>query len=218
MNRIFLLILVSIFTVSTASAQTTFLKKLKKGEKQTVVFYGASAAINTSNRVWVDQLRTRLERRFPEKITFYNCSKSGIGSFWATENFKDSVLSRKSDLLIFGFSENDAVTRFNNAPWYSGKCAEYMVLYILSERPLGQSAETRPELAAFNASCREAAKKKGIILVDYSVEFNKIYDAGGEEALKPYQRDGILPTRKAAQEILVPMLWDAILGRDNAKK
>lgn len=31
MNRIFLLILVSIFTVSTASAQTTFLKKLKKG-------------------------------------------------------------------------------------------------------------------------------------------------------------------------------------------
>ena len=32
MNRIFLLILVSIFTVSTASAQTTFLKKLKKGE------------------------------------------------------------------------------------------------------------------------------------------------------------------------------------------
>lgn len=38
MNRIFLLILVSIFTVSTASAQTTFLKKLKKGEKQTVVF------------------------------------------------------------------------------------------------------------------------------------------------------------------------------------
>ena len=78
---------------------------------------------------------------------------------------------------------------------------------------MGQSAETRPELAAFNASCREAAKKKGIILVDYSVEFNKIYDAGGEEALKPYQRDGILPTRKAAQEILVPMLWDAILGR-----
>lgn len=66
MNRIFLLILISIFTVSIASAQTTFLKKLKKGEKQTVVFYGASAAINTSNRVWVDQLRTRLECRFPK--------------------------------------------------------------------------------------------------------------------------------------------------------
>ena len=44
MNRIFLLILVSIFTVSTASAQTTFLKKLKKGEKQTVVFYGSTTA------------------------------------------------------------------------------------------------------------------------------------------------------------------------------
>ena len=120
MNRIFLLILVSIFTVSTASAQTTIMKKIKKGEKQTVVFYGASAAITASTRVWVDQLRTRLERRFPEKITFYNCSKSGIGSFWATENFKDSVLSRKPDLLIFGFAENVALTRFNKAPRYSG--------------------------------------------------------------------------------------------------
>ena len=102
MNRIFLLILVSIFTVSTASAQTTFLKKLKKGEKQTVVFYGASAAINTSNRVWVDQLRTRLERRFPEKITFYNCSKSGIGSFWATENFRIEPQTRFIDIRLFG--------------------------------------------------------------------------------------------------------------------
>lgn len=67
MNRIFLLILVSIFTVSTASAQTTFLKKLKKGEKQTVVFYGASAAINTSNRVWGGpasyQTRTQVPRK-----------------------------------------------------------------------------------------------------------------------------------------------------------
>ncbi|MCS2582204.1 hypothetical protein NXY00_00505 [Bacteroides sp. BFG-551] len=67
MNRIFLLILVSIFTVSTASAQTTFLKKLKKGEKQTVVFYGASAAINTSNRAWVDQLRTATRTQIPRK-------------------------------------------------------------------------------------------------------------------------------------------------------
>lgn len=231
MKRISFLTLVSIFIVSTTCAQTSFLKNLRKGKSQTVVFYGSSAAVHKSNRVWVDQLRTRLERRFPEKITFVNCSKSGIGSFWATENFKDSVLSRKPDLLIFGFSENDAVTRFNNSPWYSGKCAEYMidslraqnpdatiVLYILSEHPLGKAAETRPEIAAFNASCRETAQKKNIILVDYSVEFNKIYESGGEEALKQYQRDGILPTRKAAQEILVPMMWDAILGREHTKK
>ena len=100
MNRIFLLILVSIFTVSTASAQTTFLKKLKKGEKQTVVFYGASAAINTSNRVWVDQLRTRLERRFPEKITFYNCSKSGIGG--KLQGLRIEPQTRFADIRLFG--------------------------------------------------------------------------------------------------------------------
>ena len=55
MNRIFLLILISIFTVSIASAQTTFLKKLKKGEKQTVVFYGASAAINTLSLIHISE-------------------------------------------------------------------------------------------------------------------------------------------------------------------
>ena len=51
MNRIFLLILVSIFTVSTASAQTTFLKKLKKGEKQTVVFYQTRTQIPRKDNV-----------------------------------------------------------------------------------------------------------------------------------------------------------------------
>lgn len=218
--------LLSLLAFINAPAQTKFLKDAKKGEHQTVILYGSSAAVNKSNKAWVDQLQTRLERRFPDKITFHNCSKSGIGSFWATENFKDSVLSRNPDLLVFGFSENDCVERFNNTPDYSGKCAEYMIdrlreqnpdatiiMYILSEHPLGQAAETRPDIALFNESCREVAKKKGIILVDFTKVFNKIYDAGGEEALKEYQRDGILPTRKASKEILVPMLWKAMTGR-----
>lgn len=67
MNRIFLLILVSIFTVSTASAQTSFLKKLKKGEKQTVVFYGASAAINTSTGFGWTSFVPDSNNRFPER-------------------------------------------------------------------------------------------------------------------------------------------------------
>lgn len=226
MNRFFILILVSICSVFAVDAQTTFSKNLKAGKKQTVVFYGTSAAINPSNRFWVDQLQGKLDKRFPDKVDFYNCSKSGIGSFWATENFKDSVLTRNPDLLIFGFSENDAVLRFNNWPWYSGRCAEYMIdhlrkqnkdatiiLYIISERPLGKAAETRPEIAAFNASCREIAKKKDIILTDFSVIFNEIYEKFGEEGLKQYQRDGIVPTKKAANEVLVPMLWEAIFGK-----
>ena len=206
MNRFFVLILVAVWSVFSVDAQTTFSKNLKAGKKQTVVFYGTSAAINPSNRFWVEQLQGKLDKRFPGKVDFYNCSKSGIGSFWATENFKDSVLTRNPDLLIFGFSENDAVLRFNNWPWYSGRCAEYMIdhlweqnqdatiiLYIISERPL--------------------AKKKDIILTDFSVIFNEIYEKFGEEGLKQYQRDGILPTKKAANEVLVPMLWKAIFGK-----
>ena len=88
-----------------------------------------------------------------------------------------------------------------------------IILYIISERPLGKAAETRPEIAAFNASCREIAKKKDIILTDFSVIFNEIYEKFGEEGLKQYQRDGILPTKKAANEVLVPMLWEAIFGK-----
>mgnify|MGYP000803358018 FL=1 len=225
MSRILILLLALVWSVFKTEAQTVFSKNLKAGKDQTVVFYGSSAAINHSNRFWVDQLQQRLDKKFPGKVDFYNCSKSGIGSFWATENFKDSVLSRKPDLLVFGFSENDAVLRFNNWPWYSGRCAEYMIdhlreqnkdatiiLYILSEHPLGSAAETRPEIAAFNTSCREVALKKNIILVDFSIPFNEVYDQSGEEGLKQYQRDGILPTKKAATEVLVPMLWKAIFG------
>lgn len=225
MSRILILLLALVWSVFETEAQTVFSKNLKAGKDQTIVFYGSSAAINRSNRFWVDQLQQRLDKKFPGKVDFYNCSKSGIGSFWATENFKDSVLSRKPDLLIFGFSENDAVLRFNNWPWYSGRCAEYMIdhlreqnkdatiiLYILSEHPLGSAAETRPEIAAFNTSCREVALKKNIILVDFSIPFNEVYDQSGEEGLKQYQRDGILPTKKAATEVLVPMLWKAMFG------
>lgn len=225
MSRILILLLALVWSVFETEAQTVFSKNLKAGKDQTIVFYGSSAAINRSNRFWVDQLQQRLDKKFPGKVDFNNCSKSGIGSFWATENFKDSVLSRKPDLLIFGFSENDAVLRFNNWPWYSGRCAEYMIdhlreqnkdatiiLYILSEHPLGSAAETRPEIAAFNTSCREVALKKNIILVDFSIPFNEVYDQSGEEGLKQYQRDGILPTKKAATEVLVPMLWKAMFG------
>ena len=161
MNRFFVLILVAVWSVFSVDAQTTFSKNLKAGKKQTVVFYGTSAAINPSNRFWVEQLQGKLDKRFPGKVDFYNCSKSGIGSFWATENFKDSVLTRNPDLLIFGFSENDAVLRFNNWPWYSGRCAEY-------DRPF---AGTEPGCydyfvynlrAAFGQSCRNSARDSGV--------------------------------------------------------
>ena len=112
MNRFFVLILVAVWSVFAVDAQTTFSKDLKAGKKQTVVFYGTSAAINPSNRFWVRAVnRENLISNFPEKWIFIIVPSRGIGSFWATENFKDSVLTRNPDLLIFGFSENDAVLR-----------------------------------------------------------------------------------------------------------
>lgn len=212
-----LVILVAFFCVQASWAQKKFVKNLKKGETQTVVVYGASVAALNSDKGWVEGLRLELERKYPGQIRFYNISKSGENSYWATENFKDSVLSKSPDLLIFGFCENDCVERFNYQPWYSGRCAEYMInrleqknknaeviMYIMSEKAIGNRAGTRSRIAAFNDSYRETAKKNNVPLADFSSTFMQIYENGGESALKLYQNDGILPSRKAAKEILIP--------------
>ncbi|MDD4690364.1 MAG: SGNH/GDSL hydrolase family protein [Eubacteriales bacterium] len=193
-----------------------------KGEVNIVV-YGASVVASSAGKYWVNQLFSELNKRYPDKLNCYNVSMSGMNSFWATENFKDSVLVKKPDVLIFGFCENDCVERFNFWPWYSGRCAEYMIdklkeqnpdaaviMYIMSEKPLGNAAETRPEIKAFNDSYREVAKKRDIILIDFSEDFNYIYNTEGEKGLKSYQPDGIMPTKKASDQIIVPGLLKAM--------
>jgi len=202
---------------STGFSQKNIVSKLKKSEKQTIVVYGASVAATTSTRIWVDGLFDALNDSYKGNLTCYNVSKSGENSFWATENFKDSVLSKKPDILIFGFCENDCVERFNYWPWYSGRCAEYMIdklkvqnpdaivmMYIMSEFPIGEAAITRPEITEFNNSYRDVAKRREVILVDFSKDFKDIYDSQGEQELKKYQGDGILPTKRAAQEVIIP--------------
>jgi len=209
----FMLLVVS----ATAFSQKSVATSLKKSDNQTVVVYGASVASASGSRVWVDGLFNRLKQEYPGKLTCYNVSKSGETSYWATENFKDSVLSKKPDILIFGFCENDCVERFNYWPWYSGRCAEYMIdklknqnkdaiviLYIMSEFPIGDAAKTRPDIKSFNDSYREVAKKRGVLLVDFSADFRAIYDNQGEKIFKSYQGDGIMPSRKAANEIIIP--------------
>ena len=99
MNRFFVLILVAVWSVFAVDAQTTFSKNLKAGKKQTVVFYGTSAAINPSNRFWVEQLQGKLDKQFPGKVDFYNCSKSGIGSFWATENLQRPAANTFTEVM-----------------------------------------------------------------------------------------------------------------------
>lgn len=218
MIRKIIIIAICIFPLLDFSfSQKKVAGKLKESENQTIVVYGASVAATTTSRFWVDGLFDRLNKQYKGKLTCYNVSKSGVNSFWATENFKDSVLSKNPDILIFGFCENDCVERFNFWPWYSGRCAEYMIdklkaqnpnaivlMYIMSEFPIGDAAKTRPDIKSFNDSYREVAKKRNITLVDFSKDFKDIYDLDGEKVFKSYQNDGILPSKRAAYEVIIP--------------
>lgn len=218
MKRKIITIVFCILMISnSAFSQKNIATRLKESEKQTIVVYGSSVAATTTTRIWVDGLFDKLNQQFNGKFTCYNISKSGGNSYWATENFKDSVLSKNPDILIFGFCENDCVERFNYWPWYSGRCAEYMIdklkaqnpnaivlMYIMSEFPIGEAAKTRSNIAGFNNSYRDVAKKRNIILVDFSKDFKDIYDLKGEKVFKSFQNDGILPSKRAAYEIIIP--------------
>ncbi len=79
-----------------------------------------------------------------------------------------------------------------------------VIMYIMSEFPIWNAATTRPEIKAFNDSYREVAKKRNVLLVDFSKEFKDIYEIEGEKVFRSYQGDGILPSKKAAYEVIVP--------------
>jgi hypothetical protein len=200
-------------------AQNSFTDNLKKGRHQTVVVYGSSVALQKTSGLWVQEIRNACDAKFPGLVTLFNAGMAGVSSYWATETFSDSVLSKKPDVLIFGFAENDAVARFGYQPWYSGRCAAYMIdrlrkqnpgaliiMYIVTEKALGNAAATRNGLKDYNDSYRTTAVSKNVKLIDCSAFFLKIYAAKGEDELKKYQPDGICFTKHAAVKVFAPLV------------
>lgn len=207
-------------------AQSQLIKKLQKGETQTLVVYGTSISSMAPNGpLWVQKVGDELNKKFKNKLTVYNSGRAGQNSEWALQHVSDSVLTKKPNAVIIEFATNDAVQRFNISV---EKCRQNTnkLISIIKETypeceiflhtpcgyPLGKNAESRPTMQAYNKVYEELAKELKIVWIDESHELIRIAKEMGIPELKKYAGDGVHPTQKSALELMAPNVVKAILN------
>ncbi len=86
-----------------------FFKKLKSGEKCSVVVYGTSL---TQGGAWAVAMKNWFDQKSPGKVSFNNGGGTGQNSDWGVANLKTKVLKHQPDLVLIEFSYNDAHEKF----------------------------------------------------------------------------------------------------------
>lgn len=206
----------------TSFSQSQLVKKLSKGEKQTLVVYGTSITKLGSGPLWVSEVGNMLNEKYNNNLTLFNKGGSGRNSQWATQNFNDSVLVNNPNTVIIEFSVNDAVERFDIDPAQSKKNTQWMIdklkgqnaeviLLVVSSNPLREAATKRPDLEAYINVYRELAKENKIQLIDFSPVWEKVMKEKGEKSFRNYLSDGVHPTKRGAMEMLAPKVTEALV-------
>lgn len=220
-----LITLMTILAVIPAFSQSKTVKALAEGKTQTIVFYGASIFKNTGGKIMVKRVVDNLAKDYAGKVEVFNSGSISKNSKWGVENLQDSVLARKPDMVLMEWATNDAVTRLKTSPEQSRQNATDMVsrikeanpdcdIYIVvcTGHPLGEGAEKRPNIDAYNDIYRAVAKEQKVNLIDIAPIYKELYDKLGEETFKLYTGDGIHCTRKGAYFIFAPKILAAITG------
>ena len=124
-----------------------------------------------------------------------------------------------------GFELDDAVTRFDlsldtirrNVDTLldriaAGLPSSEVILQIMNPafgKAEGESAHRRNQ-DAYQQIYRDAAKRRGLLLVDHSVAWNHLLAAEGEAAVKKLLPDGVHPNVEGWRRIVTPTLHRAL--------
>lgn len=209
-------------TITVARAESVdplagFFKKLKAGEKQTVVAYGTSL---TATGAWVPLMQQWFEEKFPGQVTVVNSGGPGQHSDWGVAQVENKVLAHSPGLVFIEFSYNDAHQRFKLTPGHCRKNLETIIETIRTrdestaivlqtmnapwDPPEGKgfkdSAANRPEIEAFNENYRAVAKVRSLPLVDNYPDWLEIKETNlpRYQALVP---DGSHPNKTGSTEV-----------------
>ena len=150
MKRALCVALVALAVDAMASAR--FVDALKEGRNQTIVCYGTSLTVQSSE--WVGGLRSALEARWPGKATVINSGLSGKNSATGLANVQDKVVSKNPDAVLIEFSMNDAADSLN-----TGKTAAQALADAESNLKAIIAAVTNanPSCAIIDCNAKEAA-------------------------------------------------------------
>ena len=233
MRRLFALcavlgLVVAAFASAAAPPATPrFITALHAGRPQHVVIYGTSLS---KSGAWVLQLQATLDGRFPGLVKLTNSARGGQHSGWGATHVDAAVLALKPDVVFIEFAINDAVTRFDltldtvrrNVDTILDRIATALpgcevILQIMNPafgKAEGESAHRRNQ-DAYQQIYRDAARRRGLRLVDHSLAWNHLLATEGEPAVKKLIPDGVHPNVEGWRRLVAPTLHRA-LGLDLA--
>ena len=203
-------------------APPRFITALRAGTPQHVVIYGTSLS---KGGAWVPQLRATFDARFPGLVTLTNSARGGQHSGWGATHVDSGVVALKPDVVFIEFAINDAVTRFDlsldtirrNVDTILDRIATVLptsevILQIMNPafgKAEGESAHRRNQ-DAYQQIYRDAAKRRGLLLVDHSVAWNHLLATEGEAAVKKLIPEGVHPNVEGWRRLVTPTLHRAL--------
>lgn len=223
-RKALLALLLSLFTLTmhaeTDNSLSGFFKKLKAGEKQTVVTFGTSL---TEYGAWVPLMQAWFDEKFPGQVKVVNGGGSGQNSDWGVAQVEKKVLSQNPNLVFIEFSYNDAHVKFKLTPEHCKQNIETIIAKIREKDPntaivlqtmnapwnppdgkgFKDSETNRPEIETFNENYRTVAKALDLPLVDNYPVWLKLKETN----LRRYQAlvpDGSHPSKAGSQEVTWP--------------
>lgn len=205
-----------------AAAPARFIAALEAGRPQHIVIYGTSLS---KGGAWVPQLKEKLDARFPGLVTLTNGARSGQNSAWGREHVDSNVITHRPDVVFIEFAINDAVTRFNlsldevraNVDAILDRIGTALpqceiILQVMN--PAVGKAEGDPShrrnQSAYQQVYRDAARNRGLLLIDHSIAWNALLSAEGEAGFKRYVPDGVHPRAEGYAKFVVPEILRAI--------
>lgn len=206
----------------TPPATPRFITALRAGRPQHVVIFGTSLS---KGGAWVTQLQQTLDARFPGLVKLTNSARGGQHSGWGAANVDSAVVALKPDVVFIEFAINDAVTRFDlsldtirrNVDTILDRVTTTLptceiILQIMNPafgKTEGESSHRRNQ-DAYQQLYRDAAKRRGLLLVDHSVAWNRLHATEGEAAVKKLIPDGVHPNADGWRQIVTPTLHRAL--------
>lgn len=203
-------------------APARFITQLRAGKPQHLVIYGTSLS---KSGAWVPQLQTALESRYPGLVKLTNSARGGQHSGWGVENVDAAVVAMKPDVVFIEFAINDAVTRFNlslddvrrNLDTILDRITRALpgceiIPQIMNPglgRPEGHPSHRRNQ-AAYEQLYRDAARKRGLRLIDHSMAWNDLLRREGEAGFKKYVPDSVHPSADGYATFVLPTLARSI--------
>lgn len=204
------------------SAPPRFIAALRAGRPQHIVIYGTSLS---QGGAWVPQLQQTLDARFPGLVKLTNRARGGQHSGWGAANVDSAVVALQPDVVFIEFAINDAVTRFDlsldtirrNVDTILDRVSTALpaceiILQIMNPafgKAEGESSHRRNQ-DAYQQIYRDAAQRRGLLLVDHSPAWNRLLAAEGEAAVKKLIPDGVHPKAEGWRRVVTPTLHRAL--------